>query len=325
MADNSCYFGIDGGGTHSRMALTDCKGEVLAHLEAGSTNIYSVTKKEVFENLSQMMNSALKTAQLKKRNLTTGCIGSAGLGRDREQKLFREFFDTLLGPKFPVKICTDGEILLCGGLENLEGYCLIAGTGSIALGRSLAGNLVRSGGHGYMLGDEGSASWIGKVAIARILRSLEKRDYPTDMLTAILEAAGLDQYSDLIQYVHHDADKAKIAALAPIVTAAGRKGDPLALDILRVGAEELALLVKSVLVQSPWIQHQELVLAGGTIEHDEILTKNLKEILAREFPGLKVSPPRGNALNGACMLAISLDTAKDSFQPVAGKKALRSF
>ena len=318
MIDNSCYFGIDGGGTHSRLALTDRTGKVLAHSEAGSTNIYSVTKKEVFENLSQLLDSALQTAQLEKRNIAAGCIGSAGLGRDREQKLFREFFDTLLGPKFPVKICTDGEILLCGGLENLEGYCLIAGTGSIALGRSVAGNLVRSGGHGYMLGDEGSASWIGKIAIARILRSLENRDYPTGMLAAILEAAGLAQYSDLVQYVHHDADKAKIAALAPIVTAAGRNGDQLALDILRIGAEELALLVKSVLIQSTWIQHRELVLAGGSIEHDEILTKNLKEILAREFPELTISHPKGTALQGACMIAISLNTIGADRKPGEG-------
>ncbi|MDR2701521.1 MAG: hypothetical protein LBB72_03715, partial [Spirochaetaceae bacterium] len=275
-------------------------------------NIYSVDKEDVFKNLSLLLDSAMKIAGIEKQNLAAGCFGSAGLGREEEQKLFREFFDMLLGPEFPVKLCTDGEILLCGGLENLEGYCLIAGTGSIALGRSLAGVLVRSGGHGYMLGDEGSAAWIGKTAIARILRSLEKRDIPTDMSAAILETAGLAQYGDLIRYVHHDADKVKVAALAPAVTAAARKGDPLALDILRTGAEELALLVKSVLFQSPMIQRRELVIAGGVMEHDEIVTEKLKEILAGEFPDLIITPPKSPALKGACMLAVGYGTVSAS-------------
>jgi len=299
------FFGIDGGGTNSRIALTDNGGKVLARAGAGSTNIYSVARELVFDNLSLLLDSALKAAGLNKSDLAAGCIGSAGLGREGEQKIFRGFFDTLLGPEFPVKLCTDGEILLCGGLENLEGYCLIAGTGSIALGRSREGRMVRAGGHGYMLGDEGSAAWIGRTAIARILRSLEKRDLPTEMLDPVLQAAGLTESGDFIQYVHHDADKAKIAALAPIVRAAAGKGDPLALDILRDGADELALLVRSVMLQSPWICRRELVLAGGVLEHDEILTQKLKEVLAGQYPDLSISAPKGSALEGACMLALA--------------------
>ncbi|MDR2158606.1 MAG: hypothetical protein LBP23_00905, partial [Treponema sp.] len=77
--------------------------------------------------------------------------------------------------------------------------CLIAGTGSVALGRSGDGRLVRSGGLGYMLGDEGSAAWIGRTAIARILRSLEGRDLPSSMLRALLEKAGRTQSEDRIR------------------------------------------------------------------------------------------------------------------------------
>jgi N-acetylglucosamine kinase-like BadF-type ATPase len=301
--NRSYFFGIDGGGTHSRLALADGEGKVLAQSQAGSTNIYSVSKDEVFANLSLLLDLALETAELEKKDLSAGCLGSAGLGRPGEIAIYRGFFDTLLRPEFPVMLCPDGEILLCGGLESLEGYCLIAGTGSIALGRSRDGRLARSGGHGYMLGDEGSAAWIGRTAIARILRSQENRDLATEMLPAILATAGLGKSDDLVRYVHHDADKAKIAALAPVVTASARKGDPLALDILRNGAEELASLIRSVLDQSPWINRKELVLSGGVMEHDEILVKALKEFLQRELPDLAVSPLKGTAIEGALMLA----------------------
>jgi N-acetylglucosamine kinase-like BadF-type ATPase len=297
------YFGIDGGGTHSRLAVVDQAGTVLAQVKAGSTNIYSVTKEAVFSNLKTLLDSALNAAGLQKDDLSAGCLGSAGLGRPGETAVFREFFDALLRPGFPVTLCTDGEILLCGGLRGLEGYCLIAGTGSLALGRSAAGRLVRVGGHGYMLGDEGAAAWIGKTAIARALRSEEGRDLETAMLGEILSFCKLAESPDLIRYVHHEADKAKIAALAPVVTAAARKGDPLALDILYTGAAELALLVKSVLARSPWISRRELVLAGGVIEHDEILGGRLRNLLAGEFPDLGLREPQGTALEGACILA----------------------
>ena len=305
MPNNTCFFGIDGGGTNSRLALTDREGRVLAGVRSGSTNIYSVTKAEAFGNVTELLDSALKIAGLKREDLAAGCIGSAGLGRRDEQALFREFFDDFLGPDFPVRICGDGEILLCGGLSRLEGYCLIAGTGAMALGRSASGGIVRSGGHGYMLGDEGSAAWIGKTAVARILRSLEGRDFPTNMQASILKAAGLARPDDFIRYVHHDADKAAVATLAPAVTDAARAGDPLALDILHTGAAELALLVKSVLTRSPEILRRELVIAGGVTEHNEIVVDRLKEILAAEAPDLDVFPPKGTALEGACLLAIN--------------------
>jgi N-acetylglucosamine kinase-like BadF-type ATPase len=154
-----------------------------------------------------------------------------------------------------------------------------------------------------MLGDEGAAAWIGKTAVARLLRSEEGRDLDTTMGGDILAVCRLKESSDLIRYVHHDADKAKIAALAPVVTAAARKGDPLALDILYTGAAELALLVKSVIARSPWITRREMVLAGGVMEHDEILGGRLRNILTEEFPGLALREPQGTALEGACILA----------------------
>ena len=304
------FFGIDGGGTFSRIAVVNGKGELLARHEAGSTNIYSVSKEQVFHNLGVLLEQVLAAASLEKTDLAAGCIGSAGLGRRGEQQVYREFFNALLGPAFPVKLCTDGEILLVGGLDGLEGYCLIAGTGSIALGRSRDGRLVRAGGHGYLLGDEGSAAWIGKTAIARILRSLENRDLPSGMLPALLAAAGLSDQAELVRYVHHDADKAVIAALAPAVTAAARAGDPLALDILHTGAAELALLVGSVIGQSPWITVSVLVLAGGALEHDEILAGTLREIVQDKFAGLTLRKPERSALEGACLLAMQPGPAR---------------
>jgi len=297
------YFGIDGGGTRSRIALSDGEGRILLKREGGSANIYSVSPQEALEHIRNLIEEALRIGEIDRREIAGGCIGSAGLGREPERRLFRDFLGGILPPETPVILCTDGEILLCGGLGGPEGYCLIAGTGSFALGRSAGGTLVRAGGLGYLLGDEGAAAWIGKTAIARSLRSLEGRDISTDLMGRILEAAGLREPPDLIAYVHRDADKAKVAALAPLVTAAARQGDPLARDILHTGAVELVLLLKSVRERTPEIRNRELVLAGGVLEHDEVLRGDLERMLARECPDIILRNPQGSALEGACLLA----------------------
>ncbi|MDR1400252.1 MAG: hypothetical protein LBJ41_10050 [Treponema sp.] len=302
------FFGIDGGGTRSRIAIINRAGKRIAHCEAGSTNIYAVSEAQVFENLAVLLNNALHQAGIERNALAGGCIGSAGLSRESELALFSGWFSILLGARFPVKLCTDGEILLYGGLNGPEGYCLIAGTGSLALARSRDGTLTRAGGFGYLLGDEGAAAWIGKSAIARSLRSEEGRDLPTTMTAALIAAAKLAKTSDLIRYVHHDANKTEIAALAPLVTAAARNGDALALDILQNSAAELTLLVHSLVARTPHITNRTLVLAGGVMEHDEIVHKHLTALLATECPDITPIAPRQTALEGACLLAISATT-----------------
>ena len=298
------FFGIDGGGTHSRLAVVNQDLQVLGNAVGGSTNIYSVSMDEVFQNLTALLDTVCARISIDRTAFTAGCLGSAGLGRTKEKALFQDFFDRLLGKQVPVHLCTDGEILLCGGLQALEGFCLVAGTGSLALGRALEGPLVRAGGLGYMLGDEGSAWWIGHEAIARALRSAENRDLPTILLPSLLASCSLQEPQDFIAYAHQKATKAEIAALAPVVTAAATQGDALALAILQRAAEELAVLVESVVQRSPGVSNQELVLAGGVMEHDAIVRERLVSILHERLPGLRVGQPKGTALEGACLLAV---------------------
>ena len=53
------------------------------------------------------------------------------------------------------------------------GIVVIAGTGSVALGWD-GERFARSGGHGFLLGDEGSAYWIGREAVRSALRFEEQ-------------------------------------------------------------------------------------------------------------------------------------------------------
>ena len=289
------FFGLDGGGTQSRLAVCDSTGTILKEVYGGTTNLYTGKSEQVALNLKALFSQVEQYFPF-----AGGCIGSAGLGREREKVLFRDMLSTLL-PTVPVYLCSDGEILLVGGLAGLEGYALISGTGSLALSRSSDGSLKRAGGYGYLLGDEGSAYWIAHQALMRSLRSLENRDLNTRMLPSLLEGCSLSKAEDLIAYVHHQATKADIAKLAPLVTVFAKEGDSLANDILQCAAKELVALV--VAVQNPAIRAKELVLAGGVLEKDPIVRPLFIQTLREALPELQIIKARGSALQGACLLA----------------------
>lgn len=298
-------FGIDGGGTRSRLLLFDVNSlEVLSRSEGGPTNPHSAGMDSAWQHVEQLLQSGCREMGLSISDLACGCLGSAGLGREQEQAAFRSFFARLMPA--PVHVCTDGEILLVGSTGSMEGYCLIAGTGSFALGRNQQGQVVRSGGLGHMLGDEGSASWMGWQAVRRALRSLEGRDLATGMLPALLSHFDAGNKEALIPLFHQHFDKAQTAAAAPLVLKAAAAGDLLALDILEQAAQELYRLVNSVIRQQPHDQIT-LSLAGGLLERDTPLQAALLKQIKAAHPDARVSIARHqDAAKGACMLAAAL-------------------
>ena len=125
-------FGIDGGGTRSRLCLFRLEdGREIGRFTGGSTNMYSVGQDEAMRNIEQL----LRSSGISLERLKAGCLGSAGLSRPAEKEAFSAFFRLLL-PQCSMYLCNDGETLLVGALEATEGYCLIAGTGSLALARA---------------------------------------------------------------------------------------------------------------------------------------------------------------------------------------------
>lgn len=296
-------FGIDGGGTRSRMRIADQDGRLLHRAECDSTNIYSVGIEAAQKNLRALVERTCAGAGIDPARFDAGCFGSAGLDRHAERELFTSFFRDSLGMACPVKLCNDGEILLVGALGDTQGYCLIGGTGSLALARRSDGTVVRAGGLGYMLGDEGSACWIGWCAVRRALRAAEGRDLPTEMLPALMAHFHLEEPGDFVALIHHHFDKPMVAAAARLVADYAAQGDALAADICEQAAEELALLVESVTKRMP-LEGGKLALSGGVMEHNPRIRGRLLELLSVRIPWLTVQERGGTAEEGAVLLAL---------------------
>lgn len=298
-------FGIDGGGTKSRAMLFDvATGQITDQAVGGPTNMHSVGIEGAQKNVRDLLKHICSESALPLDQLVCGCLASAGLGRPQEIESFSGYLSSFLS--CPVIVCSDGEALLAGSLNSLEGYALVSGTGSVCLGRNSHGELVRSGGLGHMLGDEGSGYWLGWQAVIRTLRSIEQRDLPSNMLNMLLHHFAVNSQADLVDWFHHRFDKSTVAALAPQIVRAAEQNDPLASDIVEQASHFLYQLLHSVYLQLP-LPAYRVALAGGLLLHDNLLRRSLTKRILESWPlsELVFSLP-SDATKGACFLAKSL-------------------
>ena len=96
-----------------------------------------------------------------------------------------------IGYKARVLVVNDALVALEAGAPGEPGVVIISGTGSIAYGRNAAGEAARSGGWGYVLGDEGSGYWIGRAALRAVLREADERGPKTALTPLLLEHFGV--------------------------------------------------------------------------------------------------------------------------------------
>lgn len=123
-----------------------------------------------------------------------------------------------------VIVISDVEAAYLAALGAVPGVLLLAGTGSIALGRDGRGRFTRAGGLGPLLGDDGSAFSIG-------------RAWLRGPAVPWSRARRLATATDAV---------ARVAALAPGVVRRAHRGDPTARHVVREAQEALAALVVGV-------------------------------------------------------------------------------
>lgn len=306
-------FGIDGGGTTTRLRLADGDNRALWEGKGEGINPNAVLPAAIAERLESLFAEAFKATGLAVGDFAAGCLGVAGADRGPERVELENILRGRLGFTCPLEITSDPDIALVGGLKRLEGYLLIAGTGSIAIARLAKGTRFRAGGLGHFLSDEGSAFFIGFQAIRRALRSAEGRDLPTAMLDPLVEKFNLNDSSEFVPFVYRRFDKARIAGAADLVESYRTAGDALAVSIMEEARDELVGLVVSIRAQAQGlIAHPHVLLSGGLFEHNAWLRESVSRKLELLCPDLAVTYPIESAVFGACMLALERSAREDA-------------
>lgn len=215
-------------------------------------------------------------------------VGAAGAGRG---EAVREM-TAALQSRFTgaiVAVSDDAHIALRAAVPAGPGAVLIAGTGSIAYAQ-WEGVSYRSGGYGYLLGDEGSGFAIGAAVAKTLLHHYDGR-VPRDEFVDAIEVA-LDARSplDVLARIYGNPNAVTgVAALAPLAIELANRGSRSASKIVQTAALELAELVKSLVKRAGMAASgAPIVLAGGLLGCNSLLTFLLETRLQNDLPAMPI-------------------------------------
>ncbi|MFJ8487244.1 N-acetylglucosamine kinase [Streptomyces sp. NPDC094038] len=204
----------------------------------------------------------------------------------------------------PVQVVGDAELLVpAAGLD--KGVGLVAGTGSVAVGRQADGSPVQVGGWGAALGDEGGAAGLVREAARAVWAAHDRGEAPDALATGLVTAFGVAEVPALGAALESATDvSAEWGRHAPVLFAAAEAGSRLAADVIADGGRALAALVARLAARG--IAVDDVVVAGGTILSQPRLYDAFAAGLAEAVPGARPQPLRLPPVEGAVALARSI-------------------
>ncbi len=276
-----------------------------SHAATGA-NLQAAGELSVEKTLHQVMEDAIGDRPIVPAAI---CLGMAGVDRAGDATVVNAIMRRI-GHKAMVLVTNDALIALVAGAGMGPGVVIIAGTGSIAYGKNAHDEAARAGGWGYVLGDEGSGYWLGRLALRAVVRESDGRGRPTSLTPRILEHFGVTKPQELIHKVYHEQiTPSGIAAVARYVQDARDEGDPIAVGLLDDAARELLACSASV-VQRLGMQSDAFpfVLAGGVFKAVPWLAQALEQRLSQVAPRSTVTRLQREPALGAVTLALAAAT-----------------
>lgn len=296
-------LGIDAGGTKTLALLADGDGHILSEGRAGAANLQTEGELEVEKILHTVIDRATQGRDL---TLSAVCLGIAGVDRADDARIIGEIMRRL-GYRSKTLIVNDALIALVAGAGARPGVVVIAGTGSIAYGVNQHGVAARAGGWGPTLGDEGSGYWVGRRALAAVMREADCRGPRTDLTPLVLRHFSLPNPDALVAEIYHrPQERRAVASLAAVVDQARAEGDRVAIDIMTRAADELTLAAASVINRLGMRGEQfPILLAGGMLKESRWLRSEVLRRMAEVAPRSMVALLTEEPAVGAVRLAIA--------------------
>jgi len=201
------------------------------------------------------------------------------------------------------RIFHDTRIAHAAALGGFPGIVVIAGTGSVALGNdALDGELLRAGGWGYFFGDEGSALWIARKAVASAMRADDRGEETMlgERACRFFDAPSLRGIQQ--QFAHEELSRSRLAAFAVEVLAAADAGEAESCALRAAAASKLAELA-ATLDRDLQAAPLRLVSYAGGLFASKSFVEHFRTALSAVLPHCELRRPLGDPALGALELA----------------------
>ena len=260
---------MDAGGTSTRCVVTTFDGTPIGRGHADGANVNSSTG-DPAENLATAMREALRGVDpAEVAGGVLGMAGAGGAGYARACEMANTAWSAC-GLSGSPTVVTDIVVAYASGTSAPAGIVLIAGTGAIAAAVHDGAITARCDGYGWMLGDEGSAVWLGVQGVKAVLAAGDGRGEATSLTEAIPHAL-LGRHrprdpADIAQAVvrmTYGGAPADLGRLAPVVCGQSAAGDAVARKLTDTAAERLLDAVAAVEPHPGW--SGPIVLTGSVL------------------------------------------------------------
>lgn len=258
------YLGVDAGGTKTHALIATRDGQIVGIGYSGCGNWENVGLEGAYLAVMQALAQALQQAALEPGDLCAAGYGMAGMDWSGDQPRLAPLIERL-GIPGPAVLVNDAYSALSAGSRSGDGVAVIAGTGTVVVGRNRRGEHFRTFGLGPMFGDFGAAGNIVEAAIRAASFAYIGRGQPTALSDRIAAYYGV---KDIVEFAEQCSRDRRFTwpdgRMAPLVFETAALGDHVAQDILRMAGNELGQNAVAVVRKLALCDESfDLVLAGG--------------------------------------------------------------
>ena len=277
----SILIGVDGGGTRSRALCTALDGTILAYAEGFGTN--PDYNENALENFRAVVGDVLGKAGRSAEQIAGLAAGLAGLDAPDDDEWANEM-TALPGMMCAPVFVNDAVAAQAGALALRPGILVIAATGSITVGVTESGEVVRN--YDFNHYAPSSARYLAHDAIFELLTiRLDPADQRfLDAILVYWEVADLAGLRDMARrYTASDLKtvRRKYGQMAPLVTKAALEGCPLARRVCDRGADKIADSVR--LVRTCFESEDVPVALEGALAHAAYMHQAIADSLRRRM------------------------------------------
>jgi N-acetylglucosamine kinase-like BadF-type ATPase len=309
-------MGVDGGGSKTYTVITDQYGNKVGHGLSGRGNHQVHGIQTALTNIIESIENALSSAGLDYKDISFAQFGLAGADREKDFSILRPALNTLPLKSFEV-VCDTFEGLRIGSRNN-NGVVLVCGSGTNAAGRNKEGNVIQTGGMGYLYGDAAGGTHMAKETFRSAVRSWELREIPSTLTEKVPAFFGFHCMEQLVNdFLDRDIYDVP-GELTIVLHEAAVEGDLLAIHILRKTGEELGIAANSVIKRLGGFEGETIpvVLVGSVLQkaRNKHLLEAMEATIARENHDISIIIPDMEPVYGAILLAmdyLGIETSED--------------
>jgi N-acetylglucosamine kinase-like BadF-type ATPase len=295
MIQSGLIAGIDIGGTKTQVLVSDA-GKIVADETVASSDWRTW---DVAKDAAALAALVRKVAG---GEPAATAIGAHGCDTDWHCKQMEMAFSAELEGR--IKVVNDSELLVPAA-GFISGIGVVSGTGSIAVARTDAGEMLVAGGWGWILGDEGSAAALVREAARAVRASIDLGERGDPLVESLMTRLDTKDATKIGRLLNETRSAAIWGSYAGAVFDAAAHNSPLAAKVINEGATALAGLVGILIGRGADASH--VVIGGGVVVEQPMLFEAFRVAMAKVSPLSEVTLLRAAPVTGALALAERLN------------------